>query len=287
MRSAGQYWAMKHIIQATFSSLLLWLPLSAQTLTIPHVVDGGGWQSTIVLTNTSANTANATLIFHQQIAADGSSQPWNPPIQEVVSTSGMSMLGSSSLFLHTSGTAATLSQGWAELNAGPGVIGYVVFTIRSGGTQDDGTAPAVAATNRIMVPYDDSNGFVTDMAIVNPTGSPMDISVGFRTVDGLVSTGNTLSQVPAGGHLSFALSTQFPVILGHAGLAEFYSATGNFSIIALRTNPVHSFTTAPVYFQNGAPLIVPDPSNPYPTMPTDPNNPYPYGYLRSPIGGVH
>jgi hypothetical protein len=115
----------------------------------------------------------------------------------------------------------------------------------------------------------------------------MDISVGFRTVDGLVSTGNTLAQVPAGGHLAFALSGQFPVILNHVGLAEFYSATGNFSVIALRTNPTNSFTTAPVYFQSGAPMIVADPNNPYPTMP-DPNNPYgyPYMYLRSPAGGA-
>jgi hypothetical protein len=279
---------MKHITQVTLTALLLWVPLSAQSLIIPHVADGGGWKTTIVLTNTSPNPATATLVFHQQTQADGSTQPWNPPIVEVVSTSGLSMAGGSTLFLNTAGTAADVSVGWAELNADSGVIGYVVFSIRAGATQDEGTAPAVAASNRILVPYDDSNGFVTDMAIVNPTGTPMDISVGFRTVDGLVSTGNTLSQVPAGGHLSFALSTQFPVIHGHVGLAEFYSATGNFSVIALRTNPTNSFTTAPVYFQSGAPMIQADTSNPYPTGP--PCDPY-YGcsnmYLRSPAGGAH
>ena len=279
---------MKHITQATLTALLLWLPLSAQTLTIPHVADGGGWKTTIVLTNTSPNAATATVVFHKQTQADGNTQPWNPPIVEVASTSGMNMAGGSTLFLNTTGTAADLSVGWAQLNADASVTAYVVFSIRAGATQDEGTAPAVAATNRILVPYDDANGFVTDMAIVNPTGTPMDISVGFRTVDGLVSTGNTLSQVPAGGHLSFALSSQFPVILGHVGLAEFYSATGNFSVIALRTNPTNSFTTAPVYFQTGAPMIMADPSNPYPTGP--PCDPY-YGctpmYLRAPSGGAH
>jgi hypothetical protein len=274
---------MKHMTKTTLTALLLWLPLSAQSLIIPHVADGGGWKTTIVLTNTSPNPATATLVFHQQTQTDGNTQPWNPPILEVVSTSGLNMAGGSTLFLNTSGTAADLSVGWAELNADAGVIGYVVFSIRAGATQDEGTAPAVAASNRILVPYQDSNGFVTDMAIVNPTGSPMDISVGFRTTDGLVSTGNTISQLPAGGHLSFALSTQFPVILGHVGLAEFYSASGNFSVIALRTNPTNSFTTAPVYFQSGAPLITPDASNPY--GPTDPNNPY--MYLRSPTAGAH
>jgi hypothetical protein len=276
---------MKHIIKATFTILLLWLPLSAQNLTIPHVVDGGGWQSTIVLTNTSPNPASATLVFHQQTGTDGSTQSWTPPLLEVISTSGLSLAGGSSLFLHTTGTAANLSQGWAELNADPSIIGYVVFSIRSGATQDDGTALAVAASNRILVPYDDSNGFVTNMAIVNPTGAAEDISVAFRTTDGGVATG-VLSQVPAGGHLSFGLSTQFPIILNHAGLAEFYSATGTFSIIALRTNPTHSFTAAPAYFVSGAPMIMPNASAPSdPSAPYDPNNPY--GYLRAPAGGIH
>ncbi len=279
---------MKHITQAILTALLVWLPLSAQNLIIPHVADGGGWKTTIVLTNTSPNPATATLIFHQQTATDGSTQPWTPPLVEVISTSGLSLAGGSSLFLNTNGTAANLSVGWAELNADPSIIGYVVFSIREGATQDEGTAPAVAASNRILVPYDDSNGVVPDMAIVNPTGSPMDISVGFRTTDGLVSTGNTLSQVPAGGHLSFALSTQFPVIHGHVGLAEFYSASGNFSVIALRTNPTNSFTSAPAYFQSGAPLITPDASNPYPTgPPCDPYYGCPNMYLRSPSGGAH
>jgi len=87
----------------------------------------------------------------------------------------------------------------------------------------------------------------------------------------------TLPSVPAGGHMSFVLSQQFPVIQGHAGLAEFTSTTGTFSMIALRVNPTSSFTAAPVYFQSGAPLISAstDPGNPYDPGPTDPGNPYP------------
>jgi hypothetical protein len=276
---------MKHIIQATFSLLLVWLPLSAQNLIIPHIVDGGGWQSTFVLTSTSANPASATLIFHQQTTDNGDTQPWNPTIQEIVSTSGMTLAGSSTLFLTTSGTAATTTQGWAELNADSGVVGYVVFNDRLPGHDDqEGTAPTVGSANRLMVPYDDSNGFVTGIAIVNPTGSPQDISVGFRTTTGLVATG-TLPTLPAGGHTAFVLSQQFPVIQDHVGLAEFYSATGTLSMIALRFTPDHSFTSAPVYFQSGAPMITADPSNPYDTSnPYDPGTPA-YMYRAKPGGG--
>ena len=248
---------MKIIAKTALASLLVWLPVlgqSAQILTIPQVVDGGGWQSTIVLTNSSSNAASATLIFHSETSG-GNTQPWNPPLLEVSSTANMVMPSGSSLYLHTNGTAAALTIGWAELNADAGVMAYVVFTNRVPGHQDDeGTAPAVAASNRILVPYDDSSGFVTAIAVVNPTAAPQAISVGFRTVDGLVAV-NALPTVPAMGHTAFVLSQTFPVIAGHRGLAEFYSSTGNISMIGLRFNPTQSFTAAPVFFQNGPPLI--------------------------------
>ncbi|MBV9505227.1 MAG: hypothetical protein JO323_09520 [Acidobacteriia bacterium] len=39
---------------------------SAQTLIIPQIADGGGWQTTLVLTNTSAVTVSASLNFYQE-----------------------------------------------------------------------------------------------------------------------------------------------------------------------------------------------------------------------------
>jgi len=275
---------MQHLTEKTLSLLCLCLPLAGQSLTIPHIVDGGGWQSTIVLTNMSANAASATLVFHKETGG-GNTGPWTPAFQEVVSTSGLAMAGGSTLFLHTTGKASDpLSQGWAELNADPGVTGYVVFTIRVPGRQDqEGTAPAASASNRMLVPYDDANGFVTGIAVTNPTGTSQTLSVGFRTTTGGVSV-NSLPPIPPGGHVSFVLSQQFPVILGHEGLAEFYSSSGNISMIALRFNPTSSFTAAPVYTQTGAPLIVAS-SDPYnPGNPSDPYNPYPPTYPSLPTG---
>ncbi len=196
-----------------------------------------------------------SLIFHQDIT--GGSAPWNPPFLQVSSTSGIVMAPGSSLYLQTPGTAGALTEGWAEMDADAGVSAYIVFTNKTpaGGVQyDEGTAPAVAASNRILVPYDDSNGFVTGIAIVNPTTTAQSVSVGFRTVDGLVAVQALPTLAPL-SHTAFVLSQTFPVISGHRGLAEFYSATGNISMIGLRFNPTQSFTAAPVIFQTGAPLI--------------------------------
>jgi hypothetical protein len=275
---------MQNAIKTTLGILLVGFPVFGQSLTLPHVVDGGGWQSTIVLTNMSASAASATLVFHKETGG-GSTGPWTPGFQEVISTAGLSLAGGSVIYLHTTGQATDpLSQGWAELNADAGVTGYVVFTIRVAGRQDqEGTAPAATASNRILVPYDDSNGFVTGIAVTNPTGTAQTLSVGFRTTTGGVSV-NTLPSVPAGGHMSFILSQQFPIIAGHEGLAEFYSTTGNISMIALRFNPSSSFTAAPVYQQTGAPLITSTSTDPY--DPGDPNPPI-YMYQASqPASGV-
>ena len=271
---------MKHIVRVTLSLLSVWFPhlgQSAQTLTIPQVVDGGGWQSTIVLTNSTLNPASATLIFHSDKASGGVTQAWTPPFLETSSTAGLSLKGGSTMFLHTAGTAAALTQGWAELNADAGVIAYVVFTNRITGLRDqDGTAPAVAVTNRVLVPYDDASGFATAIAVVNPTGAAQNISVGFRATTGGVATAS-LPAVPPMGHMAFVLAQQFPAIAGHSGLAEFYDATGNFSMISLRFNPTQSFTEAPVYLQTGPAIIVATPNPPPPTP-----DPYPYSIGTQP-----
>jgi hypothetical protein len=253
---------MKHFPLAAFSCLLFGLPLfaqSAQTLIIPDLADGGGWSSVIVLTNTSIVSANATLTFNSD-TSNGATQPWNPTFLEVGSTSGLVLVAGSTLYLHTPGTAATITQGWAQLNADAGIVAYAVFTFSQPGHQnEDATSPAVGASNRILMPYDDASGFVTDFAIVNPTASPESVSVGFRTTDGLVAT-DVLPVIPAMGHLTFVLSQQFPEIAGHLGLAEFYTSTGTISALSLRENPTLTDASAPVYFETGPPLITAPPS---------------------------
>src|SRR5262252_478176 len=106
------------------------LPLSAQSvLIIPQVADGGGWQTTLVITNTSQAAATVSLSFHQEIAG-GATQAWTPTLLEANSTSNINLAGSSTLVLHTPGTAAATSQGWAELDGPSTVSAYSVFTYR-------------------------------------------------------------------------------------------------------------------------------------------------------------
>ena len=256
---------MKSTTKAAFGFLALGWPLfgqSAQTLILPDVVDGAGWRSTIVLTNTTATLASASLIFRVD-TTDGGTQPWTPPFLETSSTTGISLTGGSSLFLHTPGTAAALAQGWAELDADDGIVAYVIFTNGVPGRPDqDATATAVASASRILVPFDNASGSVTTIAVVNPTATAESIYVTYRTANGTV-TASSLPSVPPSGHMAFALPQLLPGTSGQIGLAEFYSASGNFSLIALRFNATSSSTAAPVYFETGPPVIY-DPNVTYP-----------------------
>src|SRR5438045_3803296 len=121
---------MKNITKTVVGFFVLGWPLfgqSAQSLILPDVVDGAGWRSTMVLTNTTGSAAAASLIFHTDTAGGGT-QPWSPPFLETSSTTGITLSAGSSLFLHTPGTSGALAQGWAELHADDGIVGYVIFT---------------------------------------------------------------------------------------------------------------------------------------------------------------
>lgn len=237
------------------------LPLSAQVQIIPQVADGEGWSTTIVLANKTATAKSVSLNFHRRVTIDGAeTAPWTPPFLENVSLNAISLAAGSALFLHTTGMSAELTQGWGELAAPEGVVGYAIFTARAAGNAaQDATAPAVPAAGRILVPFDNTpivggtGNLVTAVAVVNPNGALETIQVNLRTSDGSTSKG-TLPDMPANGQMTFLMPNQFPETIGKRGLAEFYVASGSFSIIALRANR-QAFTSAPAYFQSGSPIL--------------------------------
>jgi len=224
----------------------------AQALVIPQIVDGGPWLTAIAVTNISGSQVVASLSFFQETGG-GNTSSWNLAFHEGP-TQGLVLQPGSTVFLHTLGTAANATVGWgllSELGSSGSLAAYAIFTQR-GASLQSGTAPASAAVSRILVPFDNANSAVTSMAVVNTTSSAETINVGVRI-------GTTTSQpaaitLPANGHTSFAFPTQFTATAGQSGMAEFYSPSGSFSILALRFQS-GAFTTAPVYSVSGPPLI--------------------------------
>jgi hypothetical protein len=226
----------------------------AQPLIVSQVVDGDVWQTTMVLTNTTAATAVASLSFFQETTGNATI-PWNLTFLEMSSVSAVSLAPGETLLLHTPDTATALSIGWGQVIATPGVVAYAIFTKRPVGLPAQvGTSPAIADATRILVPFDNTLNNVASMALVNDTSSAETITVNLRTTGGTV-TQSTLANIPAQGHIAFTFPTQFPATAGQSGLAEFFTSSGTFSALALNFNPAGSLTTAPVYNQSGPPII--------------------------------
>ena len=225
----------------------------AQESVVSQFADGGDWSSTLVATNTTTSDTVASLTFYKDTAG-GATEPWTPSFLEGGNTQALAIPAGSSVFLHTPGTAAAVSQGWAGV-AGQGVVAYVIYThAPKGQAKQDATAPAVTPASRILVPFDNTNKLVTALAIVNPNPTPLSISVNFKTTGGSVTT-DTVSNLPPLGQIAILMPDQFPETANKAGLAEFYSSSGNFTIIALRANPTGAFTALPVYTESGSPII--------------------------------
>ncbi len=227
----------------------------AQGLILPQIADGGGWQTAIALTNTNSNPASASLTFYID-SGGGATQNWPLSLLEVGSTQGMSIPAGATMLLHTAGAASSATTGWGELDADAGVVGYAVLTQSVAGQPNlDQEVPAAAAGSRALVPFDNTNGTSTSVTLVNTSSSGQTISVAYRTADGTL-TQDSVSNVPPQGHLTFPLSQQFPALNGQSGLAEFYNANGNFSLVAQRTDSTGAAAASPVYAQTGSPILV-------------------------------
>ena len=227
-----------------------------QSLIIPHIADGGGWQTTIVLTNKTVGPISATFTFYQETSG-GATQSWNLPFAETLGQS-VQVAAGATVFFHTLGTSPATSVGWAQLITFAGIEAYAIFTARTPGRADqDGTAPGGSGAQRILMPFDNTDGCLMGVALANPSNGSITVSVNIKIETGAIS--QTSITIPAQGHVSFVLSDQIPATAGHRGLAEFYSpavrASNLLSAIALRFNPTGAFTSAPVYGETGAPII--------------------------------
>lgn len=234
---------------------------------IPQFVDGGSWQTTLGIINTTPSAATAFLSCYQETSAgDSSTAIWVPPFVQGSNTESISLAAGATLFLDTPGTAATLTEGWCQVSASDGVQVYSKFTwnYTNGG---QGIAPAVASGSDILVPFDNTNGGQTGIALANTSSSSQTITVVFQVTGGAISQ-STITLMP-NGHKAFLFPTQFAASAGQRGIAEFIAKSsgstqsptkGVLSLIPIQFNSVDNFTTAQAYpVSNGPILSAPDP----------------------------
>lgn len=88
---------MKNIGAAALFLSLFSSAAWGQAQIVAQVVDGGVWQTTMVLTNTTAGTAHASLSFFQD-TTNYATQPWNLSFLEAASTSPLTLAAGDPVF---------------------------------------------------------------------------------------------------------------------------------------------------------------------------------------------
>jgi hypothetical protein len=133
--------------------------------------------------------------------------------------------------------------GSAQLAIDGSGIGWIAY----GAGRNEAFVPLEnRAASSFVLPYDNTNGTLTGVAIANVAAQAADVPVVIRDDTG-AQIGSATIVLVAEGHSSFVLSDQFPVTTNTLGTIEFGTPTaGQISVLGLRFAPSGAIAGIPV-----------------------------------------
>jgi hypothetical protein len=211
----------------------------SSALRVAQIADGSNWKTLFQVVNLDVTPVN----FAFQFWDDNGNSLALPLVNGSPSPFSGTLPVGGTAFAETPGTAAALTQGWAEAASG-GKIGVLTIfrQIVPGRPDSEGTVTGVLSGSKVFLPFDDTNGYVTGVAIANtnPTQT-LFVTLTFAQENGSQSTG-ALS-LPPHGHTAFVLTSMFPALSGVRGSVEFTASTPDIAVVGLRFSPNNSFTS--------------------------------------------
>ena len=202
---------------------------------------GGGWYSAMYFNNDSAGPVSFTVNF----IADGGAALMVPALGG--SSASVQIPAGGTATIEAPNVGTTLYQGYAVFTLPPGVSGYGVFRQTVPGRADQEAVVPFASsttTSRTLL-FDETNGLVTAVAIVNPCAAPVTVVVNATDTNGSF-VGS--AAIPLGAHnkmesamdMISGLSNMF----GRRGKAVFTVTTGSVAVLGLRFDS-SAFTSIP------------------------------------------
>jgi hypothetical protein len=214
-------------------------------IVFPQVVAGGGWSTTVILTNLSSVSEGYTLLFWTD---DGAT--WRAPIVGQGRVDRLAgTLRPRQCVTYETDTSPSLEQGWAIIL--PATItsarigGLAVFRQRVAGRPDfEAVVPISSAFDkRFVLLFDNAAGFSTGVALTNADPSnPISVTAAFQDEAAGLITEQTIT-LPAMGHTAFSLPDRFPITASKRGSVAFQSSGRTLSGLGLRFNPSGAFTS--------------------------------------------
>jgi hypothetical protein len=219
--------------------------VSSANEVVAHVADGGQWSTAITLVNLSGAGVDYTVNFYADTGA-----PLPLFIVGIFNNKVASVAG----HLNANGTTTiqTLGApnqptvvGWARIQ-GTGLLGgFAVFRSHVAGDKDSEAVVPIDSKfdHRFVLVFDNTNGFVTGAAIVNPSANEsVFVTATFRDELGQQFDQQSFSMLPL-THSSFAFTTRFPQTANKKGTVEFFTASLSLAGVGLRFSPFGPFTS--------------------------------------------
>ena len=230
MDSAGNIFTQQFSLTvATGGSLV-------RTGVISQVAAGLGWDTTIYLVNTSPSIINSAMImFHGDnggpmfVAVTTSQQGFTQSI--TASSLTFIMNPATTVVIHTTAPqTAALQQGWADVDATPGVGSYAIFrqTLPNGVVAEGTSAQQGNFQPSLVLPFDNASNNTTTVGLVSLSTAPVTITATSYDENGvLLGASQTIAMLNPLGHTAFAIPTMIPATAGKRGFVRFDNSTSD------------------------------------------------------------
>jgi hypothetical protein len=216
----------------------------------PYYAAGGGWESTITLLNLFEEGIDFRLSFR---GTNGQPSPVTFRDRENRIVTADRIEGrleddaSQTIVLLDAGALQT---GWVTLDySGESRIGGVLtFRQRVAGRPDFESSVTLTRNDEttVYMPFDNSQGFATSLAITNPSDSDTtNLTLRFWDASGSELITRDIRLSP-GTTVAFALPQQYTELNGRSGQLRIQGSANRLAVLALRFNPSGAFSTVPV-----------------------------------------
>jgi hypothetical protein len=218
---------------------------------MPHVVAGGGWQTTFVLVNTGVTSSSVQLTFWNDSGSPLSMPLVFPePRGSATAASIAETIPAGGSVRITAPDTEALRQGWGILSTTGDVRALAILRSNPSG-QELGLPVETRNANSYLLAFEDAGETRTGIALANLSAIPVNIRVMIRDESGALLESTTVSLL-ARGHTSFDLTGRYAVTKDKRGTIQFDTPEfGRISVFGLRTAPAGSggslsFTNIPV-----------------------------------------
>jgi len=245
------------VTNQTFTITVISVGTLSRTGVLGHIAVGGGWTTRTYLTNVSTAPIALNLVVHGDDGNTTTNLPFSVTqqgtTQQVNSTALNGVLNPNTTMIIDGGAqSGTLFSGWIDVlssGAPSSLAGFAIFrTVAGNGATSEGTSPLqTSLPSKMYLLFDDTAGFLTAVAIANPSTTPATISASVLDANGN-PIGTYSFSLDANGHTSFVLPDKFAVTGGQQGIVQFQNTSGgSLAGVGLRASTASgTFTSLPV-----------------------------------------